>query len=784
MTEQQHAQQTPRQLPVRDKIKSIDELATITAGLRQAGTTLVHCHGVFDLLHIGHIRYFEQARRLGDILLVTLTPDRFVDKGPQRPAFPEQLRAEAIASLAGVDYIAINEWPTAEETLRRLRPHFYVKGSEFKGISDDRTGKIGKEKEVADELGITVAFADDIVFSSSNLINRYLSTFSEEVDSYLQLLRRRYSLDDVLTVLDRMADLKILVMGDTIIDEYQYCEAIGKSSKDPTLALRYQSSDLFAGGVLAVANHVAHFVRTLDLITVIGGIDSQELFIRRHLRHNIAPTFLVQPQSPTTVKRRFVDGYSFNKLLEIYVMDDSGLDETQTQALHELLDDRLTGYDLVIAADFGHGAINPATRELLAGKAPFLAVNTQANAGNRGFHTISKYPRAHYACIARHELGCLLRGQRHGRGPGSRYRTAGTHRQRGRFPGGGDHRQQKGHRPPEHGKIPHRPDEVMASRYPLFDRSRLRCLPLAERTHDLDLRCLLPLAPVAEPAPVFREIGARILTARGQGAAVVLLMGAHVLRAGVQRYLIDLLERGLLSCIAVNGAAVIHDYELALVGATTESVARYIAEGQFGLWQETGRLNDIVREAAERGEGIGEAVGRHIAVTAPPHADISLLAAAWRCGVPLTVHVGIGYDIVHEHPSCDGGAWGAASYTDFLIFARCLASLTGGVVMNFGSAVMAPEVFLKALAMARNVAQQEGRHIEGFSTLVCDLRELPADYRREAPRDDPAYYFRPWKTMLVRTLRDGASHYVRGHHRETVPALWTAVAENRKQEKQ
>lgn len=324
----------------------------------------------------------------------------------------------------------------------------------------------------------------------------------------------------------------------------------------------------------------------------------------------------------------------------------------------------------------------------------------------------------------------------------------------------------------------------MASRYPLFDRSRLRCLPLAERTHDLDLRCLLPLAPVAEPAPVFREIGARILTARGQGAAVVLLMGAHVLRAGVQRYLIDLLERGLLSCIAVNGAAVIHDYELALVGATTESVARYIAEGQFGLWQETGRLNDIVREAAERGEGIGEAVGRHIAVTAPPHADISLLAAAWRCGVPLTVHVGIGYDIVHEHPSCDGGAWGAASYTDFLIFARCLASLTGGVVMNFGSAVMAPEVFLKALAMARNVAQQEGRHIEGFSTLVCDLRELPADYRREAPRDDPAYYFRPWKTMLVRTLRDGASHYVRGHHRETVPALWTAITENRKQEKQ
>ncbi len=322
----------------------------------------------------------------------------------------------------------------------------------------------------------------------------------------------------------------------------------------------------------------------------------------------------------------------------------------------------------------------------------------------------------------------------------------------------------------------------MPSRYPLFDRSRLRCLPLAERVHDLDLGFLLPLAPSAVTEPALRDIGARILAARDEGAAVILLMGAHVLRAGVQRYLIDLLEQGLISCIAVNGAVVIHDYELALLGATTESVARYIAEGQFGLWQETGRLNDIVRQAASQDQGIGEAVGEWIATSELPHADISLLAAAWRCGIPVTVHVGIGYDIVHEHPNCDGAAWGQASYTDFLIFTRCLERLAGGVVMGFGSAVMAPEVFLKGLAMARNVAGQEGRGIEGFSTLVCDLRELPADYRREAPRDSPAYYFRPWKTMLVRTVHEGVSHYVRGHHRETVPALWTAASEAKGQE--
>lgn len=411
MTDSTQISQGSAEKMANSKIKTIEELSSIAMELRQAGKKLVHCHGVFDLLHIGHIRYFEQARRMGDILIVTLTADRFVDKGPHRPAFPEQLRAEAVASLAGVDFVAINEWPTAEETLRCLKPHYYVKGAEFKNISDDRTGKIGKEKQVADELGIILEFADDIVFSSSNLINRYLSHFSEQVDSYLHLLRRRYSLEDVLAVLDRMSALKILVIGDTIIDEYQYCEAIGKSSKDPTLALKYQSSDLFAGGVLAVANHVSHFTRNLDLITVIGEKDSQELFIRQNLRSNIAPTFFIQSHAPTTIKRRFVDGYSFNKLLEIYVMDDGGLDNQQCAALHELLQDRLADYDLVIAADFGHGAIQPATRAILSEKAPFLAINTQANAGNRGFHTISKYTSAHYACIARHELDLEVRNR-------------------------------------------------------------------------------------------------------------------------------------------------------------------------------------------------------------------------------------------------------------------------------------------------------------------------------------------------------------------------------------
>jgi len=392
-----------------EKIKKIEELAEILKTLRSQGKKIVHCHGVFDLLHIGHIRYFEQAKRMGDVLVVTLTTDRHVDKGPHRPAFTDALRAEAIASLNVVDYVAVNPWSTAEETLRVLRPDIYVKGSEFKDIASDITGKIGREAEVIKEIGAKLAFADDIVFSSTNLINRYLSNFPEEVNNYLQLFRRRYKLDDVLQVLDKMASLNVLVIGDTILDEYQYCNAIGKSSKDPVLALKYESHDLFAGGVLAVANHVANFADKVQLVTVLGERDSYEDFIRSQLRHNVSPYFAVQDGAPTLIKRRFIEGSSLRKLLELYVMDDSGLSIDKEQNVCNWLREKVSEYDLVMAADFGHGAITDNMAKILREGARYLSANTQANAGNRGFHTVSRYPGANYLCIAEHELRLELR---------------------------------------------------------------------------------------------------------------------------------------------------------------------------------------------------------------------------------------------------------------------------------------------------------------------------------------------------------------------------------------
>jgi hypothetical protein len=320
----------------------------------------------------------------------------------------------------------------------------------------------------------------------------------------------------------------------------------------------------------------------------------------------------------------------------------------------------------------------------------------------------------------------------------------------------------------------------MNSKYKTFDRSRLLIKGLGDRVHDMNLDYLVPLEG---PAPDFRhpqliEVARRILAAKAKGAARILMMGAHVIKAGASRHIIDLLERGYLTHIAMNGAGAIHDYELARVGATTESVARYIRSGEFGLWRETGELNDVIREAADLSLGLGENVGRRIETSDFPHRNVSIFATAYRLSVPATVHVGIGYDIIHEHPNCEGAALGAASYRDFLVFAKSVEDLEGGIMLDFGSAIMSPEVYLKALSMARNVAQQQGQMIRHFTTAVFDLVPIRGDIHHELPKSDPGYYFRPHKTILVRTVADGGeSFYFCGDHRATIPALRNTLLE-------
>ena len=305
-----------------------------------------------------------------------------------------------------------------------------------------------------------------------------------------------------------------------------------------------------------------------------------------------------------------------------------------------------------------------------------------------------------------------------------------------------------------------------------FDLSKLSLRPLSERAHDLTIHDILQETPPPFSNPDLDNICHAILQARKNNAAVILMYGAHVIRRGLGKYMIQLMEKGLVTHLATNGAGAIHDFELAMIGATCESVERYISEGQFGLWQETGRLNQAVEKGAKDGLGFGEAVGRYIHENSFPHADTSVLAAGYRLQIPVTVHVSVGCDIVHEHPGCDGASIGKASMTDFLIYAKSTENLENGVFLNVGSAVTGPEVYLKCLSMARNVAKQENRKITNFTTAVFDMQPISGNVSTAPPKSNPHYYFRPWKTILARTVADGGkSYYVQGDHQATLGNL-------------
>ncbi len=317
---------------------------------------------------------------------------------------------------------------------------------------------------------------------------------------------------------------------------------------------------------------------------------------------------------------------------------------------------------------------------------------------------------------------------------------------------------------------------------PQLDRTYLKILPLSERQHKMTVADIYTLD--AE-TPLYQNeslniIAERIVQARRNGKEVIWMMGAHVMRRGNSRYIIDLMERGMITHIATNGACAIHDFELAHIGATLEDVEMYIKDGKFGNWEETGRyLNEAIIRGYRDKIGFGEAIGRLIQNEEKdiffPHLDISIFAATYRLGMGMTVHKGIGYDITDQHPAADYAAIGWTTGEDFLRFAYAVSRLEGGVFLNLGSAVMGPEVYLKSLSMARNIAAQRDEEIRHFTTANFDLIDFP-DFQEEGKPTDAHYYHRPKKTILIRTVKDGGeSYHISGDFSVTVPQLYRLI---------
>jgi rfaE bifunctional protein nucleotidyltransferase chain/domain len=367
--------------------------------LRRGQKSVVHAHGTFDLLHLGHVRHFRAAREFGDVLVVTLTADRFVNKGPGRPVFSEAARAEMLASLEYIDWVAINYAPDAVDAINRICPNVYVKGHDYQEPEGDVTGKIIAERQAVEAHGGCVCFTNEETFSSTELLNRHFNIDEPHVRDHLRGLRSDGAMAQMLALIEKVRDYSVVVVGDAIIDEYEYVLPMGKPPKESIIAARYRERENFAGGVFAAANAVASICAEVDVITCLGASESYEDLIRQNLRPNVRLHLVYRPNASTTVKRRLVDPSTMRKLFEVYVMDDEPLLMEIQQEVDGVIARIAPQAEVTIVTDFAHGLLAPSSIDALVKNARFLAVNTQSNSANWGYNLITKYPRADYVCI-------------------------------------------------------------------------------------------------------------------------------------------------------------------------------------------------------------------------------------------------------------------------------------------------------------------------------------------------------------------------------------------------
>ena len=387
-----------------NKIVTLNDLQKVCADLKSGGKKVVLCHGVFDLMHTGHIFHLQRAKQEGDILAVTITANEFVNKGPGRPVFSQELRAATLAALGCVDYVAVNHGATAIEVIQSLKPDVYAKGGEYREAADDITGNIDKERHAVESVGGRIFYTDEVTFSSSSLLNEHFGVFSTETRDYLKEFREKYDPKIVIRQVQELSRLKVLVVGDAIIDQYHYVTPMGQSGKNNLApSVSYNSEEQFAGGSIAVANHLAGFAQEVTLVAALGKLETHEDYIRSNLLPNVTPNFFYLEDSPTVTKRRFVDE-EINKMFEVYFFNDEPDLTTVEVQVGDWLADHAAEFDVVIVPDFGNGFISGKIVQSLCAHSRFLAVNTQINSGNRGYHVINKYPRADFISLNEPEI--------------------------------------------------------------------------------------------------------------------------------------------------------------------------------------------------------------------------------------------------------------------------------------------------------------------------------------------------------------------------------------------
>ena len=394
---------------MKKKVIDYSNIEKVLKPLKKRGKKIVHCHGVFDLLHIGHIKHFESAKNYGDVLIVTVTPDKFVDKGFNRPHFNSQQRIEGLASIEIIDFVILNKTSNAVDIIKKIKPDFYCKGSEYKSFKNDITGQIRNELLAVKKNGGKLVYTKDPIYSSSSIINESAGIYSSLQKNFLNKIKTILNLNNFNQQISKLENLKVLVLGETIIDKYVFCEPLGKSGKEPHLVLRDLREEIYLGGVIAIARNLSDFCKKVTILSALGQNKEYEKYIKKILSKNIKTKFLYKTKSPTIIKKRYLEEISMNKILGIYTMNDDLLNKKDELIFEKMLVKEIKKYDLVVVSDYGHGLVTKKMAKFLCKNSKFLALNAQANASNIGYHTIQKYKDVDCVVMNERELRYELR---------------------------------------------------------------------------------------------------------------------------------------------------------------------------------------------------------------------------------------------------------------------------------------------------------------------------------------------------------------------------------------
>lgn len=372
--------------------------------LKQKKKKIVLCHGVFDLVHYGHLLYFKSAKKFGDYLIVSVTHDKFIKKGPGKPIFNLETRIKYLSSIDVIDMVIPSTQPSSSDVIELVKPNYYVKGPDYRKLKDDKSKKIIQEKKLVEKFGGEIKFTSDLTFSSSSLINSSNLLFNDEQKSFLSKLKLNFGLNQILSEIDKFKEAKVLVLGELIFDNYIFGDIIGKSGKEPHLVFENKYNEYYVGGSGAICRHIQSFVKKVNFLSNFGGEKNLKIYIKNYLTKNIFfKNIKPYKNFSSIIKSRFLDIKSNYKMFGSYSLP-KVVESKYSEHFLKIFKKMIRLNDFVIIADYGHGLIPENFFKKIKIKDYFICLNKQINASSVISHNILKYKYSKVLIINETEL--------------------------------------------------------------------------------------------------------------------------------------------------------------------------------------------------------------------------------------------------------------------------------------------------------------------------------------------------------------------------------------------